>query len=335
MAIKLNSILRDKEKLNIEEKVKEKEIFVFSDLEGNLFKLTKEILEKEGYMIKEIDLSEEYNPLDIIFNVCEKGDFEEALILCKKLTNTIYCKENFPNTRYYNEKIKDPLWKEGAMNLLNVLILSAIDITISDMKFFGREKENLKEKLTLDRIGELLKELDVDKLDKYFEDVVNNNVIKKEYSLGDFKNCNKKDIILQEALLGISNYRSAGDKSKFIGLNDFIDICFKNKKADRPVAVFLKSSDNNTFNYALSSIFIRQLYYILGKSVEEGGVKCERRVNFIIEGVKYPISDLGDMFAISIAKNIFFTLISNPLSDINSAYGVSVVTMLNNCEVIL
>lgn len=67
MVIKVNSILQGKGNLNIEEKVKAKEAFVFSDLEGNLFELTKELLEKEGYMIKEINLNEEYNPLDIMF----------------------------------------------------------------------------------------------------------------------------------------------------------------------------------------------------------------------------------------------------------------------------
>lgn len=322
MAIKLNSILQGKGKLNIEEKVKGKETFVFSDLDGNLFKLTKELLEKEGYMIKEINLIEEYNPIDLIFNAYENGQFEEALILCKKLTNTIY----------YNPNIKDQFWQESAMNLLNVLILSAIDITISDMKLFGRKKEELKEKLTLDRIGEILKELDIENLDKHFEDVVEDNIIKKEYSFGNFKNCRNKELIVQEALMEILKYRSVEDKSKIIDLNDLLDIGVKKEKEDKPVAVFLKSTDNNIFNGALSSIFIGQLYYIL--ELHENG-RCDRAVNFIIEGVRYPISDLGDIFTISIARNIFFTLIDEHIDNIAYVYGDSLKTMVDNSEVIL
>ncbi|WWU66587.1 type IV secretory system conjugative DNA transfer family protein [Clostridium baratii] len=306
----------------MEEKVKVKEAFVFSDLEGNLFELTKELLEKEGYMIKEINLNDEYNPLDIIFNVYEKGDFEEALILCKKLTNTIY----------YNPNTKDPFWKESAMNLLNVLILSAIDNTISDMKFFRRKKEELEEKLTLDKLGEILKDLDGDELDRHFKGVADDNIIKEEYSIGSFKHFRKKEIIVKDALLGILNYRSPEDKSKFIDLNDLFDIGLKKEKDDKPVAVFLKSSDNNTFNCALSSIFIGQLYYILERHENE---ICDRAVNFIIEGVRYPISDLGDMFAISKAKNIFFTLIDETIDNIAYVYGDSLRIMVNNSEVIL
>lgn len=118
----------------------------------------------------------------------------------------------------------------------------------------------------------------------------------------NFKNCRKKEIIVQDALLGILNYRSPEDKSKFIDLNDLIDICFKNKKYDRSVAIFLKSYDKSIFNYALLSIFIGQLYYILACC--EKGV-CDRAVNFIIEGVKYPISDLEDILSRSIAQNSF------------------------------
>lgn len=80
MSIKSNKILingsneNDKvfEAINFDNSIKEKSSFIFSDPKCELFKLRKEILEKEGYRIEEINIGEEYNPLDLIVSAYEK-----------------------------------------------------------------------------------------------------------------------------------------------------------------------------------------------------------------------------------------------------------------------
>ena len=52
---------------------------------------------------------------------------------------------------------------------------------------------------------------------------------------------------------------------------------------ERPIAVFLATPSYDSSLYKLPTIFIRQMYYILGKMCDDGKGKCARQVKVILD----------------------------------------------------
>ena len=52
---------------------------------------------------------------------------------------------------------------------------------------------------------------------------------------------------------------------------------------ERPIAVFLATPSYDSSLYKLPTIFIRQMYYVLGKMCDDGKGKCDRQVKVIID----------------------------------------------------
>lgn len=236
-------------------------------------------------------------------------------------------------TIYYRPNKGDLFFQESVMNLMNIIVFVVIDNVLKYVDILNgkKAKEEAKSEITLERVADVLIELDEETLDEYFNKLPN-NFIKKEYLKNDFQNCKDKEYITRYALSELLEYRSS-KKKIFINLNDLTNKLI-NEKDDRPVAIFIKDLDNIPFSNALISIFIKQLYYVLLKNVDEYSDKSNREVDFIIKNIsEYPIKDLDIIFLTSITKNIFFNIIIENIYEIKSTYGKDISdTILNNCE---
>lgn len=87
----------------------EKPSMVFNDPKGELYRASKETLEKRGYHLEVLNLdnpneSMSYNLLQLIKDAYKDQDYSTAQLLCQTLTHSLY---HDPNS-------KDPMWNNLA-----------------------------------------------------------------------------------------------------------------------------------------------------------------------------------------------------------------------------
>ncbi|HHD2783186.1 TPA: VirD4-like conjugal transfer protein, CD1115 family [Clostridium perfringens] len=104
--------------------------------------------------------------------------------------------------------------------------------------------------------------------------------------------------------------------------------------ANKPVALFLVTPDYDGSNHVLSSIFIRQLYYVLAKeaSLSETG-KCEREVIFNLDefGNMPAIEGFANIVTVCLGRKIRFNIVIQALSQLKKLYGEDDKTIIGNC----
>lgn len=103
---------------------------------------------------------------------------------------------------------------------------------------------------------------------------------------------------------------------------------------NKPVALFLVTPDYDGSNHVLSSIFIRQLYYVLAKeaSLSETG-KCEREVIFNLDefGNMPAIEGFANIVTVCLGRGIRFNIVIQALSQLKKLYGEDDKTIIGNC----
>ena len=103
---------------------------------------------------------------------------------------------------------------------------------------------------------------------------------------------------------------------------------------NKPVALFLVTPDYDGSNHVLSSIFIRQLYYVLAKeaSLSEIG-KCEREVIFNLDefGNMPAIEGFANIVTVCLGRGIRFNIVIQALSQLKKLYGEDDKTIIGNC----
>ncbi|KXA05042.1 VirD4-like conjugal transfer protein, CD1115 family [Clostridium perfringens] len=103
---------------------------------------------------------------------------------------------------------------------------------------------------------------------------------------------------------------------------------------NKPVALFLVTPDYDGSNHVLSSIFIRQLYYVLAKeaSLSESG-KCEREVIFNLDefGNMPAIEGFANIITVCLGRRIRFNLVIQALAQLKKLYGEDDKTIIGNC----
>lgn len=322
-------------------RAKEKASLIINDPKGELLGASKETLEKRGYRIEVLNLinpekSMSYNPLQLIINAYEKGELGEAQKLCKTLTYAMYYKPN----------VKDTYWNDCAMSLVNALILAVIDKVFNEIKELDDEEKikELKGKITLYAVSQMLSELGSaydeagnNELDKYFQSLDINNVAKMQYATSNFMkgSSNGKGSIFSVAMSELQKF-TMEKIAKLTSKNsiDLKDVGFINKEDNRPVALFIILPDYDKSDYIVSSMFIRQLYYVLAKTAEEGNGKCDRDVIYLIDeaGNIPPIEELDTILTVCLGRRIFFTLVIQAFSQIEGKYGKDAAkTIIGNC----
>lgn len=111
---------------------------------------------------------------------------------------------------------------------------------------------------------------------------------------------------------------------------DFKDIGFGKK----PVAVFLATPSYDSSLYKLPTIFIRQMYYVLGKLCDEGKGRCDRQVKVIFDeaGNMPEIEMMKVMTTMGLGQNISFDLYLQNYEQLTDLYGKEIAqTIKGNC----
>ena len=111
---------------------------------------------------------------------------------------------------------------------------------------------------------------------------------------------------------------------------DFKEIGF----GEKPVAVFLATPSYDTSLHKLPTLFIRQMYFALGKICDDHKGKCDRQVKVIFdEAGNMPAVDLMEnMTTMGLGQNIAFDLYLQNYEQLEDLYGNSIAeTIKGNC----
>ncbi|MDU6483670.1 MAG: type IV secretory system conjugative DNA transfer family protein [Paeniclostridium sordellii] len=317
--------------IDIYSRAEEKASMIINDPKGELIAMSREILEKRGYEVLLLNLTEplnsmSYNPLELIIQAYKNEDFGEAQLLCQTLTYSIF---NDPNA-------KDAFWQNTAMSLTNALILALCE------KFIPINQE---EKITMYTVANMLTELgtvytdengvEQYPIDNYFNSLPMTSVAKMQYATTQFAKANTKGSILVSAMNKLSMF-TFEKIAKMTSKNSFDlkDIGFENENSNKPKAIFMVTPDYDKSIHVMASIFVRQVYYVLAKNATLSRTsKCDREVIFLLDefGNMPPIEGLDNIITVCLGRGIRFNLIIQAYNQLKSLYGEAAATIEGNC----
>ncbi|WP_043014185.1 VirD4-like conjugal transfer protein, CD1115 family, partial [Clostridium perfringens] len=169
--------------------------------------LSKDVLEKRGYEVKvlnlmEMDNSHGYNPLEIIKEAYQEGDFGEAQLRCRTFAHSIY----------YDKNATDKTWDEASMDVASALILAICEKSLKtneEKKKLSKDElkywENEERKFNLYSVARMLSELGSDEtsvgtaLDLYFDSLPTTSIAKLQYSTIKFTKSKTRSSLLFSA----------------------------------------------------------------------------------------------------------------------------------------
>lgn len=111
---------------------------------------------------------------------------------------------------------------------------------------------------------------------------------------------------------------------------DFAEIGF----GEKPVAVFLATPSYDSSLYKLPTIFIRQMYYVLGKICDDYKGRCDRQVKVIFDeaGNMPNIELMKVMTTMGLGQNISFDIYVHNYEQLDDVYGAEIAkTIKGNC----
>jgi type IV secretion system protein VirD4 len=339
--------------IDIYSRAEEKASMIINDPKGELIAASKETLENREYRVEMLNLlnplnSMSYNPLQLIIDAYEGKRYSEAQSLCKTLTYTLY----------YKPSAKDPFWQNSAMSLVNALILAVIDEVekrceeidkeIARETHEGRiktlyiEKDKEKAKRTLYTVANMLSELGSkedefgnNELDKYFSNLEASSPAKMQYATSKFADGSTRGGIFATAMTELQIF-TLDEIAKMTSMNSISlkDVGFRNENDPRPVAIFMVTPDYDASNHVISSIFVRQLYYVLAKesSLSAKG-KCDREVIFLLDefGNMPAIEGMANIITVCLGRGIRFIMIIQAYSQLKKLYADDDKTIIGNC----
>ncbi|PWW90742.1 TraM recognition domain-containing protein [Clostridium perfringens] len=283
--------------------------FIFHDPLGISFEKYKDSLEKMGYKVQIISISDKsksffYNTLslDKIINKYRNGYISETKMLCNTLVKVIY-----------SDLVKEnECWKYTSMTLMKAIIFSMIENkSLTDLKsvrdtifnfVFSEDKHGIK------------------KLDEYFESMPLMTLARLEYKkIGYLDEGIKKSICL-DVIEHLDNFNGRVNKNKTITLKE---IGFENN----PVALFLKTPEIEE----VSSILIKELYVYLVKNNSKS--KHKRDVIFNLDEFENisEIEKFNNILQVCLASEIKFNITIGSLLKLEKVYGENYKTIFNNC----
>lgn len=139
--------------------------------------------------------------------------------------------------------------------------------------------------------------------------------------------CNNKDISQNVKVdTSLVDWEKEGEYNVYFSVEDI--------ENSKPKAVFLITPDFDTSNHVLSSMYVRQLYYVLSKnSSSSKSGKCDREVIFLLDeaGNMPPIDDMENIITVCLGRGIRFNIVIQAYSQLKKLYGEAYKTIVGNC----
>ena len=185
--------------IDVNSRASAKPNLVINDPKGELYTASYDTLRKRGYRVEVLNVLNpmegmSYNPLELVKQAFEKGDYAEAQKRTKTLTFSLY---NNPNA-------KEPFWDNSAQALVSAIILALCE------EYYDPENYH-PERITLKNVAAFLSEMgsknyskdggktEVNALDEYFEALPPTSVAKQQYATSNFAKGNTRGSIFSVA----------------------------------------------------------------------------------------------------------------------------------------
>lgn len=168
-------------------------------------------------------------------------------------------------------------------------------------------------------------------LDAYFESRPDNDRARLKYLNTEVAAGKTKSGIFSEMLRNLESFtlRNVGRMTAESTLK-FSDIGFGGK----PIAVFLATPSYDTYLHKIPTIFIRQMYFALGKICDDHKGKCDRQVKIIFDeaGNMPPVDLMDTMTTMGLGQNISFDLYLQNYEQLDMLYKKDKAeTIRGNC----
>lgn len=283
--------------------------FIFHDPLGIAFKKYKDSLEKMGYIVETISISEQsksffYNTLslDTIINKYRNGDIAATKMLCNALVKVIY-----------NDSLNEnKFWKDMSMSLVKAIIFSMLENKrLTDLK-------SVRD--TIFNIVFLENKNGVENLDEYFESMSLLSLARLAYKRVVYLDKDMKKSICLDAIDHLDKFNDKVITNKTITLKE---LWFE----DSPIALFLITPNIEE----VSSIFIKELYAYLVKNYLKS--RHNRKVIFNLDNFEsiYEIDNFDNIVSLCLARGIKFNITIKSLPKLEKIYGENFKTILGNC----
>lgn len=293
------------------------------------YKTFAPILEERGYIVHLLNasnplLSMGFNLVGLVVDYYKKKDFDTAEQVANSLAHTFFNVE---------EAVGDMIFfTSSASALFTAMVLAAVqDAFRADelenenryrkWKQLGKEEkeahpfryrqDNAKTVNLYSMIvnfGQLVSrpiKRDGSKtlLDLYFESRPDNDRARLKYLNTEVAAGKTKSGIFSEMLRNLEAFtlRNVGKMTAESTL-DFADIGF----GEKPIAVFMATPSYDTYLHKIPTIFIRQMYFALGKICDDHKGKCDRQVKIVFDekGNMPPVDLMEVMTTMGLGQNI-------------------------------
>lgn len=327
--------------IDVYSRAEEKTSLVITDPKLELYKSSKETLEKRGYEVYLLNLDDPlhsmgFNPLSLSAGLYLQGDYGNAELLIQAFTFSLFNSDKPVGG--------DSFWQDTSSNLLTALILAHMEDCVSmdreESERTGEEcHENLK-KINMYSVLNTFTELarmhdaddpDLSALDLYFNSRPAMNRAKLKYAGIEIAGNRTKGSVFATMLskLNIFTFENIAKMTAESTL-DLERIGFD----ERPIAVFIGIPDYDKSAHFVASTFIRQLYFVLAKratNIMSG--KCPNRVKIIADefGNIPAIESMENIITVCLGRNISFDLYVQSYSQLDKLYENDAKTIKGNC----
>lgn len=327
--------------IDVYSRAKEKTSLVVTDPKMELYKSSKETLEKRGYEVHLLNLDDPlhsmgFNPLSLSTRLYLEGDYGNAELLIQAFTFSLFNSDKPLGG--------DSFWQDTSSNLLSALILAHMEDCVrldqEESERTGEEcHENLK-KINMYSVLNTFTELarmhdandpDLSALDLYFNSRPAMNRAKLKYAGIEIAGRRTKGSVFATMLskLNIFTFENIAKMTAESTL-DLERIGFDG----RPIAVFIGIPDYDKSTHFLASTFIRQFYFILAKRATNSmSGKCTNRVKIIADefGNIPAIESMENIITVCLGRNISFDLYVQSYSQLDKLYENNAKTIKGNC----
>lgn len=300
---------------------------IINDLKGELYQHNSKLLQDNGYNVFVLNLRDprkgsRFNPLDLIWDLYHEYLKTQEESLIDKVSAYIY---EITVALCPNGQGEQAHWTQGAQGL----IAGCIWAMLEDSEI--PEYEMTKDKFTFQQISNFL--------NRYSDDL-DNFLLKRKFDSRVHDLCSmitKNDSektragYLSTAQVSLRVFQEEGIRY-ITGRSDFkLEDIMK-----KPTAFFLIIPDENQARYVLANTMIVQLYNFLTyqASIKEN-LSLDRTVYFLLDefGNMPKIEQFPQWISTSRGRNIFFCVILQALSQLDSTYGQdNAKTILQNCH---
>ncbi len=224
----------------------------------------------------------------------------------------------------------DTMWESGAQDYLYGIMLAMLEDTVD--KRLG-ENQLRQDQFNFYNLYKISQKKDADP-DNPFNSV-------RRYCTGRSKTSEVMSItsgVINSAASTTKSYLSVLS-TKITALMQDMGICYAtsgtdidfNRFVEKPTAFFIKIPDHKKERHSLATICISQLYRCLVDCANKyPGLKLPRHVYFMLDefGNLPVIQDFGTMVTVSRSRNIFFQIVVQSFTQLDTKYGKEVAETL-------